>query len=1276
MAVLDRPAWNVAPADPDAAEFARALGVHPLVAGLLRRRGVTTLEAARAFLTPALDNLRDPSRIPGMDEAVALVARAVRAGRPIAIHGDYDVDGVTATAILVRTLRALGASPCPRLPHRIRDGYGLGVAAVEALAAALSAAGPPNGTGLLIAADCGITAVDAVARARALGLEVVVLDHHEPSEVRPAAALVEPGPRDDDDAAPCAAGLAFLFAWALRRRLGCTPALPADLAALAALGTVADVVPLTGDNRRLVAAGLRQMRTDPPLGVRALLEEAAIAGPVDAWHIGWQIAPRLNAPGRLGDPTASLDLLLTDNPDEARALAQTLDAANRERQMILDQVLTEAMVQVEGARPDGMPAGIVVAGEGWHPGVVGLVAGRLVEAYGRPAIAIALAGGEGRGSARSVSGFDLVQSLAACGEHLLGFGGHAMAAGLSIAEDAVPAFRECFAERAAGALADRPPARMQVDAEVPLAEVTPSLVAELERLAPFGLGNPSPVLAVRDVRPVARRLVGDGAHLGIGVTDGTTFLDAIGFAMGGWIDVLTLTGAAVDLAFTPEMDRGGSERVRLRLRALDVPGVEMDAVLRDTGLVVERLFRRADDFLGEAAYDGVEDAAAFHTKAVGVTFGDRQAVLATLRAGDRLRLRREPANPHDPHAVEVLTEDGRAVGYLNARLAGRLAPLMDAGVRYVASVAGVTGGGSPTAAAESGRATGVNMFIEREPEDLVPSDAGLPAASRPPVPSDAGLPAASRPPVPSVAGLPAASRPPAPSVAGLPAASRPPAGGASEPRPVAAARSWRAGGARDALARLPIYLNGGRPFRTGLAESLDLLAGGGRVALMVPPGRGRATALAGAAALTVAGGRGALVVVPARSHAVHRAAQLASRLNPLGIRVEAAHGLLSLGARDRLDEMLRGGAVDVLVATAEVLREPGRLAAFAPRTGTVVVDGGAEGDWRTAVSDFDAAAVFAVGTGTLCRGVARVCAATTIVHEQAPRAPLTVVDRRADAGPEALWPIVEQALSRGEKTVVLAAPREAAVGIAAMARDRRASGSSAPARGDRSPGGRAAAGGPATDRAGGVAYLHGGLPVRLREIVTQAFREGRLDVLVTTVALDEEALPPDVQHLVVGALAPDLDWGLAAWGGALAGHRPVTITLAAGAYDRDRYRRVLDARAPGRETLVAVYRALRDWRGDQPFPWPDEAAWAHLAAAVPGLGRATVEAACDIFVEAGLASRESVPGGAHIQLYPGAGRRDLATSLRHREGRRAREAFEAGAAWMTTVLPSEVERSL
>jgi single-stranded-DNA-specific exonuclease len=387
--VMGTRAWVVAPPDGEAADLAAALGVHPLTAALLRRRGVRTLEEAERFLNPRLADLSDPETLCGMRAAVERVAQAVAAGDRIAIHGDYDVDGIASAAILLRGLGGVGAVGTPPLwylPHRLRDGYGLGERAVEALAA--------DGARLLIAADCGITAANAVARARALGVDVVVLDHHTPAVERPAAIIVEPQ-RDGQDATPlCAAGLALMFVMALRQRLGFLPVIPPGLVSLAALGTVADVVPLIEDNRRLVAAGLVEMRAAPLAGLAALAEFAGVTGPVTTRHVSWQLAPRLNAPGRLGDPSPALRLLLTDGEVEARALAQELDALNRERQEILERTLAEAIVQAEGLTR--APA-FVVAGEGWHPGIVGLVAGRLTERYQRPAVAIGLSEGSGAG---------------------------------------------------------------------------------------------------------------------------------------------------------------------------------------------------------------------------------------------------------------------------------------------------------------------------------------------------------------------------------------------------------------------------------------------------------------------------------------------------------------------------------------------------------------------------------------------------------------------------------------------------------------------------------------------------------------------------------------------------------------------------------------------------------------------------------------------------------------------------------------------------------------
>jgi len=1177
MTVMSRPSWVVAPSDPEAAALAEALGIHPLAAALLRRRGMVTAEAARAFLTPRLDELADPLAIPGMTEAVEVVAQSLREGRRIAVHGDYDVDGISATAILVRGLRAVAADPLWYLPHRIRDGYGLGIPAVEALAAA--------GAGVLIAADCGITAGDAVARARALGLAVVVLDHHEAGVELPAAAIAAPAP--DADAAPCAAGLAFLFVWALRRRLGQAPALPADLAAFAALGTVADVVPLRGDNRRLVAAGLETLRVAPPVGLGALIEEAGIQGPVDAWHIGWQLGPRLNAPGRLGDPGPSLRLLLTDDPAEARALARELDAVNRERQAILDQVLTEAAAQVEAEPP---VSALVLAGEGWHPGVVGLVASRLAEQYRRPAVVIALANGAGRGSARSVEGFHLLDALEACRTHLSGFGGHAMAAGLSIAADAVPAFRQALGEVAAARLPREAAGRLHVDAEVTLADLTVSLLADLDRLAPFGAGNPQPVLAVRGVRTVARRLVGDGAHLRFGVTDGGGIVEAIGFAMAAWGELLTFTGAPVDLAFALERDRFEADRVRMRLRALDVPGIDPEAILSDTGLLLDRLFRRAPEYLGERGEGGVEEAPALYTKVVGVTFDGRQAVLAAAREGDPLRLRREPGNAHDPHAVLVTTEDGRTVGYLRAELAGRLAPSIDMGARYHATVARVTGGGD--------HVLGMNIYLERADDEPVASAA---AAER---------------------------------------------------------RVWSALGPRSAIERLPIYLTGGRPLRPAHLEALQAIAGGRPAVLAVAPGRGRATGIAGGAAIAAAAGRWALVVAPLRRQVLHRAEQLTTRLGALGLRVLPIHGLATVRDRERAAAAMAAGKADVIVGSVEAIREASLVSPYLGRIGVVILDGVAAEAVRDLPPELAGRPVLAVTAAGALGGFVRELRGTAVMHDYAPRPLLEIADHRNAPDRDR---VAEEVLSRGEKTVVYVVRRDECVRLAAHLRTH----------------------GEAQARR--IGYVHEGLPARLRQIITQAFREGRLDGLVATPVLDEEGLPADVRQVMVAELPWDRDQFLAACGSAGLDHRPVTLTLAFGHHDLEARRLNLDEVAPARDLLVKIYRALREWKGDAAFLWPDDDTWARVSAAVPALTRPAVAAACAVFEEAGLAARESViaPGGRvragadwQVQLLPAEGRRELAASLRYREGLREREAWDVFCGWALAAAPADILRAV
>ncbi len=1165
MAVLERLPWVVAPADAGAGALARELGVPVLVGQILRRRGVVSAQDAREFLAPSLDRLADPLTVPGMAHAADRLAAAVALGERVAIHGDYDVDGICATAILVRTLRGLGADPLWYVPHRLRDGYGLGMPAVEALAA--------QGARVLVAADCGITAYDAVARAAALGLDVIVVDHHTPGPERPAALVVAPAEGAGVlDPPPCAAGLAYLLAWALRRRAAGQGA-PEGLAALAALGTIADVVPLLGDNRRLAAGGLAQLRTAPIAGIRALVDVAGITGPLEAWHIGWQLGPRLNAPGRLGDPTPALRLLLTDDAGEARHLAEALDEANRERQAILERVLGDAITQV-GLEPDA-PA-LVVAGEGWHPGVVGLVAGRLVEQFGRPAVAVALADGVGRGSARSIEGFHLVQALDACRAHLRGFGGHAMAAGLSIDAGSVEAFRHAFLEVAA-ARAPAAPAALDVDAEVSLADVTVPLVTALEALGPFGPGNPQPVCAVRSVHAVTRRVVGDGAHLRMGVTDGSVFVETIGFAMAGIAELLSFTDAAVDLAFVPELDRFDPDRVRLRLRALSVPGVDPGTLLADTALLVDRLFRRADDYLGDVEPPR-ESAPEFYTKVVGVTFDDRQTVIAALAPGDTLALRREPDNPHDPHAVRVAAPDGRMIGYLRARVAGRIAPAMDAGGRYRAIVSRVTGGGD--------RTLGVNVHVQREDDEPAP----LRTASR---------------------------------------------------------RAWRALDRPARTARLPIYVNEGRPLRPALAEALDEVARGRSVVLAVPPGRGWATAVAAAAAQAVSGDHAALVIEPLWADAERRSEQLQSRLGALGLRVDALHGVLDVGRRDHTLAGVASGGTDVAVVTVEALRAGMMADTWIARTAVAVLDGVAPADLAELPPRVLERPRLILADPAGAAALAREHGAAAILRDDPARPALRVDDRRRGADPSA---VVEEVVANGEKCVVYAATPDTCVRFAAQIRER--------------------AGGDAR-----IAYLHEGLPRPVRQAVGRAFEEGRLGVLVTT-ALCEETLPRDLRRAVLASFPSGRREFLAVCGAVGLDRRPSTVTLAWAAEDHAARRRALGERCPDRVLLAALYRALRAWRGVDPFAWPDDATWEHVRATVPGATRATMDAACAVFEEAGLAVREAAGSGWQVRLVPVDGRRDLGISLRYREGARQREAFDRFAAWAERATSGDIERAV
>ncbi len=548
-----------------AGEIAQALDLPEPVAAALVRRGHGTVEEAREFL--AADERHEPGEFEEIEAAVALIRSAIADDKLITVHGDYDVDGVTSTAILVGALRELGAECDWLIPSRVEDGYGVSKDGIDTLV--------KRGTGLMITVDCGITSVAEVAHAKSLGMEVVVTDHHQPGAELPDCPIVHPVVSNYPCPDLCAAGVAHKLAAAL---LGVERA-ERDLD-LVALATVADMVPLTGENRSLVRRGLERMRRSPRLGLRALMEVSKVAPErIGESDIGFRLSPRINAAGRLYRADAAVELFLGDDPERAAEIAVELDRANLDRRETEREVLADAnrrLAELEAEREPG--AAIVLWGEGWHPGVVGICASRMAERHMRPAILIAMdAGGRGKGSGRSVPGFDLLGALRACSEHLERFGGHRAAAGLEIDEANLEAFRESLVAHCAQLLPDEPPARVEeIDAVVGTESLGHELATQMARLGPFGMGNPEvrlvvPGARIDDVRPMGE----EGRHARFTLRGGPGQVGGVAFGVGGTL--AKRDSVPVDVSVRLELNEwNGATEPRAVLGTLYEPAEEPD----------------------------------------------------------------------------------------------------------------------------------------------------------------------------------------------------------------------------------------------------------------------------------------------------------------------------------------------------------------------------------------------------------------------------------------------------------------------------------------------------------------------------------------------------------------------------------------------------------------------------------------------------------------------------------------------------------------------------
>ena len=546
-----------------------ALSITPLTAQLLVNRDIHDAQEAAAFLKPSLADLSEPVELPGVERGAERIAEAVRGGERIVIYGDYDVDGTTAIGVLVRCLRMLGAKVDYYVPNRLDEGYGLNMAAMEKLV--------EGGAQLLISVDCGVTAFKEAGYLAERGVDLIVTDHHEPMDDLPqAVAIIDPklgGPKSARHIS--GVGVAFKLALVLAQHFSpgqrVTPEFReflGDALALVALGTVADVVPLVGENRAMVDFGLKRLRNTCMPGVLALVDTARLSdGPVTPRQVAFQIAPMLNAAGRMSDAGTAVELFITEDTLTAHKLAAQLEAHNRDRRKVGECMLAEAME--EASRFADEPV-LVLAQPGWHSGVIGIIAGKLAEEFNKPAIVFSVEEELSQGSARSIPEINMFETLKGMEDLLVSFGGHSQAAGLKIMTDRLDQFRERLAKAVWEALDGHPPRRkLRLDAEVRLADLNEAAVRDMERLAPFGSGNPQPLLMARDVEIIGqpKRMGSDGQHISFFVRDSGVSLRVVGFSFPQEYISLLERGRLCDIVFEPRTNHwNGSTSVELFLK--------------------------------------------------------------------------------------------------------------------------------------------------------------------------------------------------------------------------------------------------------------------------------------------------------------------------------------------------------------------------------------------------------------------------------------------------------------------------------------------------------------------------------------------------------------------------------------------------------------------------------------------------------------------------------------------------------------------------------------
>lgn len=1204
--------------------LARELALPLPLARVLAARGWREPAEALAFLTD--ESLPGPAGLPGLEPALQRIRLAVEHGERITVYGDYDADGVTSTAVMCRTLSRLGAAGDCYIPSRLEEGYGLNEAAMEEIAR--------RGTRLVVTVDCGISAVAEVAAANRLGLDVIVTDHHTPQgDLPPALALINPKlPSSHYPSSDLAGvGVAYKVAQGL---IGETAA---DLLDLVAVGTVADVVPLTGENRKLVRAGLLRLAGNGNIGLRALCDAAAIdLADISAERVAFGLAPRLNAAGRLGDSTTGVGLLLCDDPARARQLAVDLDRQNQNRQRTEQDIYAKA-VELARAQIDPERDRIVVlAGDDWHHGIIGIVASKISELYGLPTVLLCREGDVARGSARSTPQFNMFDGLTACRDLLDHYGGHALAAGLTL-----PAANVDELRRRLNALAweaygpELPQSELFIDAEVAPEELTLDLVAALRRLEPFGEGNPQPLFVCRGLAVVEARGVGTQMEV---AADGTKHprhlkfrlrarerrvkdLDGIGFGLGGLASQCA-PGALLDVAAVPERNLwNGQERLQLRVvdllpagseRAgaiINLTGDGLKAAINETAAaaarisarapadgggeaaaLVEELFAKASELLCDDVYRHVAARQQFFTKVAGVTFEGRQSAVADCGDGDHLELRRQPDNPKDANAIAVLRRDGRQVGFLNARLARNLAPLIDAGAAFDVTVSQRTGG-------EAGRSYGLNILIERREQLTGGGDPSLLAAR-----------------------------------------------------------------VREQLMRLSPeerderirqQLLGDHTYRDKQREAIAALEAGADPLVIMGTGRGKSVifqTVAARRALTPGvTGRVTVVVYPLRALVNDQYEKMRTRLGAIGLRVLKANGSLAAGEKEQALAALANGDVDVILTTPEYIEYHGeKFARLGDALGLFVVDechhvATSSLAHRPAYRRLDRVltqlgwpqrlAVTATAGDAVAADIMSLLRLDRMLIDPHVRANLELVDKRNRPDRD---DVLTDIVRTHDKTIIYVNSRAQATRLAEDLRRR------------------------IPDLRNEILFYHAGMTDTQRQAVERFFAGGHLRCVVSTSAFGEGVDITDIRNVVHYHLTFNQTEFNQASGRAGRDGQPARIHLLYGERDARLNELLLSISGPERPVLAQLYRTLRDLSGTaNPLTVDNRTLTALLEnAGCDRISDDTVSAGLGILEELGLIERELEDRQRYISvLARPATKLDLETSVRFREARAEKEAF-------------------